>query len=688
MKREVIFLCVFLLFALTPLVVADEQSQVDNAYNCLQNKINDTGCEALSLEERIFSLMSVQECRDEVAVENLTTIDSNSTLECWPSQSCNLKTTSQALLGLSEVNYDTTAGEDWLLSKKITATGIDWFLEIESPEATQCEAAYQVAGQHNSYDFSIGADKKISSGAGPCLSIAGGSYDSYFLKVDPSCYNIDLDLTCDKSFISTLLFKKQDSSSSPLNVLETVHGASPGGLTTEKVVSYCFADSSGNCDYEGSLWAAQTLYYLNSENTNYLQNQVSPFLPYLISFSEDNQNYIPESFLYYLTGSFRSDLLIKQIASSYWLGQTTNDKHYDTALALLPFQGESPLEKTNSKNWLLKYQDESGCWNNDNLRDTAFLLYSIWPRNTINPPVPPSNECSTDFDCEDNEECISGNCILPSNGTTIECSTDFDCKTGEECISGFCAETSPSCLDSGYYCLSPIDCDGNFLPTYTCSGISKCCDTPVSLGTCSSQGGEICDSGEKCQGGLTSSADDLFSGETCCISGGECVTSGSGSGSEALCSSNGGSCRISCLDGESSSSFYDCEFSGDVCCFEDGKTTKNRWVIWVLIILILLTVLGIVFREKVKMFFMKMKSRKGKKNGPPSRPTFGGLRHAPPRHPLPSKPIPRRIVPHKPVYTGLKKPETPSKKKPFKYRKELDEVLGKLKEIGKDEKKK
>ena len=103
-------------------------------------------------------------------------------------------------------------------------------------------------------------------------------------------------------------------------------------------------------------------------------------MPYLITLKDDptNQIYIPESFLYYLTGKFRTELLLKQRASSYW--EESGNRYYDTAFALLPFGYESPNEKSGSKSWLLSVQLRSGCWNNGNIKDTAFLLYSIWPK--------------------------------------------------------------------------------------------------------------------------------------------------------------------------------------------------------------------------------------------------------------------------------------------------------------------
>ena len=67
-----------------------------------------------------------------------------------------LKYTSQAVLGLK--GNDLSDAESWLLSQNRTSTGLEWFLQIESPEATSCTITYS-----NSNTLSINEDKKINS---------------------------------------------------------------------------------------------------------------------------------------------------------------------------------------------------------------------------------------------------------------------------------------------------------------------------------------------------------------------------------------------------------------------------------------------------------------------------------------------------------------------------------------------
>jgi len=474
------------------------QDQIDNAYSCLENKIDDISCSSLSLEERIFSLLSVRKCKNEVLSE------SENNNECWPKSDCNVKTTAQAILALEESGSSTDKAELWLLSQNTTPLDVDWFLEIESSEATGCSVTYS----ENSYNINIDAEKKINSGAGTCLTL---SDNRYWLKVSPSCYNEEFRISCDKGFLTTLLFRKK--SSQTIHVSEKTSSASAEGTTTEKIDSLCFKSHNGACDYEGSLWAAIVL--------NSLGHEISPFMPYLVTMAEESGNakYLPEAFLYLLTSypDFRNDLLLKQKANKYW--SESEDKFYDTALALYPFQYEDLSEKSNSKDWLFEVQDTDGCWKG-NIRNTAFVLYSLWPKSY-------HTDDSGGIDCE----------------------------------------------NAGYYCMSEIRCGGKVLSGYDCSGVFKCCDSPVSSETCSDFGGEICNSEQICVGGRTEDSYDLNYGETCCISG-SCQTPSEGS----ECESYGGVCRIySCTEGEISKE-YGCETQGDTCCVtQTQEPGKNYW---------------------------------------------------------------------------------------------------------------
>jgi len=575
----------------------DSTTDIDKAYACLDKKVEDLTCSKLSTEQKIFTVLAIQKCSSEL------TSDSNSN-ECWPKNGCNIKTTAQSVLALERVNKDTSDAEDWLLSHNSTPTDVQWFLQIESSESTTCSISYEGSDTKR---IAIGSDRKISSSAGSCLSLSEGNY---WLRVSPTCYDKEFEVSCDKGFSTNLLYKKKTSST--IYVSADTQSSSSEGTTTEKVNSLCFSAGS-TCDYEGSLWAAIV--------SNKLGHDISAFLPYIITMADETENkkYLPEAFIDILTGysDSRIELLSKQ-KDQFW--DESGDKFYDTALALYALTNSEPPQKTASKNWLLEIQGNDGCWNNGNIRNTAFLLYSIWPRTSV-----PDD----DLDCE----------------------------------------------DEGNYCMSSITCNengGNVLHDYDCAGSSKCCDTPKSSETCDDLNGEICNSREICVSGDEDyTADDLESGQVCCIEG-YCQEPEE----ETECEIAGETCRSSCREGEEETNDYDCD-SGDVCCIEKAPGPSYAWV-WILVFLIALVVLGIIYRDKLRPFWFKIKSKfGGKATRPNSGPRPGPPRGFPPsssRIPM-RRPMPRRILPPA-------QHRAPPRQPP-RHSGEMSDVLKKLKEMGK-----
>jgi len=726
MKKKVmsIFMFMFILISIS-LICATEEEQIDRAYTCIEGRIVSNNCSTgFSFEDKIYSFLATEnlKCQKEVMKENLST----STSLCWPKTGCTLKSTAQAVLALNE-NINTTKAEKWLLEQSTTPTEMDWFLEIEgSNDLTSCAITYS----DSSYNILISEDKKISSSnLGTGLTLA---QDNYWLKISQTLYNKDIYVSCNNSFITTLLFKKKDSST--LHISEIVHSSAANGRTTEKVDSFCFSQG-GTCNYEGSLWAAFVLYTLDYD--------ISKFLPYLITMmdEESNQIYIPESFLYFITGKFDVDLLLKQKAGLYW--EESGNKYFDTALALWPLYYESSSEKENSKSWLLNIQQESGCWNNGNLKDTAFILYSIWPKSPPNIysecfydnncPQYTCQEascdngvcfysaltsgicgeeygCNSDSDCDEyasetDEYCSSDETKIYRNVSNWECESSVcveyenpelvkTCYSDEECYAGNClnineipSECSTSydcvgeeicvggycnledCEEEGYFCMSQTNCEGNTLSGYSCTGLFECCDTEISLNTCLEEGGEICDSDEACsEDGTTKEVSDTAYGESCCVNG-ECEE-------EIIsdCEDNDGICKSSCGDNEEENSDYSCDY-GESCCVSNSNSNSNYLWIWILLVLILLSVLGIVFRNNLRTQWLKFKT------------LFGGKKDKK-RFEMPSTSSsnslgrifsPQRVSPtHKPLppHSSVRKPEGKSKS-------EIDDVLKKLKEMSK-----
>lgn len=605
MKKEVIFSAIFLFLFIIPFMAAANETSLNDAYTCLENQIDEKTCDKLSLEENIFSVLAVKKCKTQL-------LDNSKDNKCWPKESCNIKTTAQALLALDKAGTSTTNIENWIISKNSSATDIEWYLQVDSEPAT-CSISYE----DSSKTFLIDADKKISSGPlGNCLSL---SSNSYWLKINPSCYGKTFEISCDQDFLTSLLFKEEDSET--IHITKSTSQGSAGGIIEEQVNSYCFKDGS-SCNYEANLWAVLVL--------NYLGYDMSDYLPYLITLSDKstNEQYLPESFLYQITNDqeYKTNLLLKQKSQKYW--QESSDRYYDTAVALFPFQYETPEEKQNTINWLIYIQDKNGCLSSLNIKNTAFLLASIYPR--------------------------SFGSSTSGNVTTLDCE------------------------DSDYYCMSPISCSnslGNEMVSYSgsCFGTNICCDQPKVSETCLELGGEKCSSNEICSGGYEEdTASDLDYDEICCVDG-SCIIPTSTQND--ICTPAGGNCRDLCESDEKIDYNYECSDLNQWCCRKEKKE-GGYWWIWVLIILIVLTILAIIFRDKLKPIYMKIKSkfgkgksgpnsRRGRPIGPPRRPGMPpmGMGPRPPRRPIPPRQALQRRGP--------------------KSKGEIDDVLKKLKEMGK-----
>ena len=118
---------------------------------------------------------------------------------------------------------------------------------------------------------------------------------------------------------------------------------------------------------------------------------------------------------------------------------------------------------------------------------------------------------------------------------------------------------------------------------------------------------------------------------------------------------------------DSDSSYYSDNYLSNSDSDEGGKA----WV-WILIILIILVILGIVFKDQLRELMFRMKS--GGKKSPPK----GGPRR--PGFPFPRKPMrsPGSMPPRRPM-----PPRKPMPRPANKGKRELDDVLGKLRDMGK-----
>jgi len=593
-----------------------EQEKVTQAYNCLQNSVEEKTCDTLGLTEKIFAVLSLGECENELIED--AKMNGDDEPECWPSGRCDIKMTAQSIWALNERGVNVDVAKQWLLDQKMVPNDLVWYLQVDSSDPIQCTLTYR----QNSYDFNIGEDKLISDGTfGTCIGF-DNKFGRYWFQIrdNGNCYDEEFSVSCDKTFLTTLLYREETSDT--IHVLDQIESAPEGGTSDQKIEAYCF-ERQGQCDYLGGLWSTIILDSLNED--------VSEFIPYIITTYRKHTTDFPEVFLYILTGGipYRTRIAELQISNEYW--RVGGNRFHDTALALLPFKGESFNGKDLAIEWLLRVQQSDGCWAGGNIADNGFLLYSIWP------------EMGTGE---------GGDIGIDDENDTL----DNDCE------------------ESNYFCMTSRKCaDGNILGDYYCSGsFQVCCSEEYVEPTCEDLGGNLCTSGEYCSG-RSEYVSGLNTGETCCVEG-SCEEQQIPDDEENTCIDNGGVCETySCAAGYTESEVYGCA-GGDICCMkEDGGI--GYWWIWVLFILIILVVVAIIYREKLKELYYKWKAKKGKGPGEGQQPRRPGYPPAPGYNRSPTRPpMQRKIVPpqqRRPV------------QRPGRNPRELDDVLKKLKDMGK-----
>lgn len=579
--------------------VTNSSSIEDKALSCIVNKVspsvNVDNCATLSVEEQAFVVLTTGKCSQSL-------ISKSSNNECWPSSSCDLRQTAIASLALNSVK-----GRNYLASKNITPSDLNWYVQLDTDGESKCSVSYN----SKSYTFRILDDKRIDSISSSCLKT---SRDGYWLGVDRSCLPYSFEFTCDKDFTSNTVYSKKNEEKYYLS--SDTKSSSADGKVSHQINSYCIADR-GKCDYEGTAWTA-LLASINS-------GDFEQYMPYLISFSDENSRLGSYAFLYQLTGFSQYYSLMQkyQKDSGYFDFSSPYKKGYDTAITMMSIGTSSSNELSLIKDWLSESQDVNGCWGS--LRDTAFLLYAGWPSRAV-----------------------------PSSGPSL----------------------TQTCSSKGGYCLTNSECSSvsGSLMDYSCAGASICCSKNIAIPSCSAKGGVLCSSSQSCSGSVVPSSDL----GTCCVSG-SCNTE---STSVSDCESIGYSCLIGSCFSDQELKPYSCGTESRVCCgdiTQASNTTSNSssWWIWVLIIAIIIIALLIIFRKKV---FRSGSVSEGSVNK--TRPPFGGLGNSMPQFtPLRRPMLSNQTLKSRPmpVSRGTSQPSKVSSDKD----RELDETFKKLKDIGK-----
>lgn len=532
MKRGGILLT--LLFSILFISLASavvNQSDIDQGFRCLEEKAGD--CSSLSNQEIALTIMATP---DKIFNQCVSELKSRKTDSNWG----NVRDTALAVLALKHAGESTKTSEEWLLNQTRTPTDLEWYIQQDSNSASECVFSY--GGQD--YPVSIGDNKKISADAGTCLTRA---QSNFWFKINPSCYDKEFSIQCDKAFIGSLLYKS--SGSETIHVLEGTTSAPAFGSIKLSVNSKCFGSSS--CDYEASAWAITALLRTGHD--------VSTYLPYLIARGENNERFLPNAFIYMSTNfnDYASNLISQVKLGNYWLADSSAyNKFYDTALALISLGSSSAEQVQKSKDWLVFSQGTEGCWQNS-VRDTSIVLWALTGK--------------------------AGKSSSSSGSNT----------TG----------TTTYCTQANYFCIPTADCPSaeNVGGNYFCPSLSETCCMKENLKTCSALGGSICGSDKVCVGNERKSLDS----PSCCT--GECVAREL----ENECEANFYTCANSCSSSQEAVSVFACTGGQVCCKTKtESQSGGSLWWLWLLIALLVLGILGWIFRDKLKTFWTNLKNKK------------------------------------------------------------------------------
>ncbi|MBU2576777.1 MAG: hypothetical protein KKF50_03575 [Nanoarchaeota archaeon] len=518
MKKTGVFIFLLLVFSLVPLAFAAEGDACDSlsdcdsgetcqnsectssstssstttaqqdpnkivaGYDCLEEKAAD--CSGLTTQEIAYTILATP---DNIFDECVKVLEDRKSSDNWG----NVRDTALAILALDHAGKDTEASELWLLSQVRTPTELIWYLEQDSNEAVTCNIGYQT----NDYSISIGENKKIDVNAGSCLTRA---QSNFWLEVNPSCYDEEFNIECDKNFIATLLYKNKNSPT--IYPIEGTESSPAFGSIKLKVNSKCFGTTS--CEYEATAWATQALL---EKGYN-----VDEFIPYIIAMAESNKQYLPYAFIYMSTNyeDYASQLIADQRLGNYWEAPSSAyNKFYDTSLALISLGSSSSAEQiTKARDWLLFSQGANGCWQNS-VRDTAIVLWALEGRAGKNSGGSGVNYCSAagyfcipKTDCVPSSNDVGNNFFCASLSDTccmaesLKSCTDYggsECDSGEvcsgntrkatdttSCCTGTCIERSDTtpCEDYFYTCKDSCS-DNQESADYDCDGVQVCCKT-------------------------------------------------------------------------------------------------------------------------------------------------------------------------------------------------------------------
>lgn len=517
-RIAVIFLIILILFGaaiFASIIFAKAQTQtleqieltkIKKAYSWLESQSKGRW-NFLTTEQHVFSFLALKEKLTELdktaALNSLISKSENK--KCWPKSNCNVKETALSKRMLDSMQQDTRNISNWLLNQTIPTAGIEWYLQLTSPYGTKISCNISYSSTTN--DLFIDEKNAISGIPGNCFDI----YNGYWLKLKPECSKYTFNISCNDTSMANFLFKKENA----WYVTSEIENLNSGDLREMKISSSCIKNSNNLCDYESTAWTA---YSFKKQGDN---EKVKIFLPYLITFKDENKKYFPDAFLYALTDNVEYEQNIEKIkGNSYFilLNPSQYNELYDSALAMVMTANYENRGILNSmETQLLARQSTRGNWeisSGDSQRETALILLGFWP------------------DFTSTTECEGSGYSCVSNCSSLGTSQPYSCNTGKQC----CEMETIDCTDVSGMCaytcgVSQID------TTDICESGKRCCKNYGSAYCVSEIKGNLCTGDQKCldaNGEIKEfiTSKDLTNGNYCCV--GTCLTP------SALCSDVGG----------------------------------------------------------------------------------------------------------------------------------------------------
>lgn len=552
--------------------VAGETISKNLAYSWLYETVK--GNWPKNIEDNAFALLALTSDSDMREDGKKALLDKKSG-SAWTT----IKNSALAMLALNNMGEDTDDAESWLLEQEepFRARSLEWRIQLDYSDTTSCEISYGGKTDKVEVNYDGYGNLKLEINGNPkCLRLTD---DNLWIKIDSSLDDgVCIDpretkyaISCDDSIKSSLFYKKDSTFFIPSKT-------ESGSYTELKIESVCLADR-GICDYESNLWAAYALSKVGSDDVNTL-------FPYLISQEEVEEDTMPSAFLYMLTENDdkAKKLLGLQEPKGFWYSKDYG-KWYSTALAYMSLNNYYGAQEnlTGAKRYIIDHQSREGHWDN-NLRDTAFLFYAMWPsyyagtkdKDKDNLCVQNKYDCKEICDSEDEVEVKE---------FSYYCGDDQCCKK---------KESSPDCIKTEN-CLD-YDCDMFTLPNgCTCEyNRERSCDDK-----CDNDGdGLIDEKDEDCK-----ISECVAKGYKCC----ETCESGHKSQYDSSCES--GECCEKCFeseeicdDGEDNDDdgYLDCD---DPECELDDECQKSS-ILWFIIpgVIIIVLMGAYVYFNKTKGF--------------------------------------------------------------------------------------